>query len=86
MVRDTDNPIKNWAEDLDGRFSKEGMQMVIRFMKRCSTSLITRQTQLKTTMRYHLTPVIRAIIKKSQTINAGAVVEKREPLALLVGT
>ena len=48
-------------------------------MKRCSTSLIVRETQIKTTMRYHLTPVRMVIIKSLQTINAGEGVEKREP-------
>ena len=40
--------------------------------------------QIKATMRYHLTPVRMAIVKKSRN-NAGEGVEKRDPLALLVG-
>ena len=47
-------------------------------MKGCSTSLIIREMQIKTTMRYHLTLVRIAIIKNLQTINAGEGVEKRE--------
>ena len=72
------DPIKKWAKELNRYLFREDLQMANKHMKRCSTSFIIREMQIKTTLRYHFTPVRMAAIQKR-------VWRKGNPLTLLVG-
>jgi hypothetical protein len=85
VCRKSNNPIKNWGSELNKEFSNEEYRITEKHLKKCSTSSIIREMQIKTTLRLHLTPVRMAKTKVQVTADAVEDVEKEEPSSIVGG-
>jgi hypothetical protein len=79
-----DTPVKKWTHELNREFSKEEVQMASKYVKKYSTSQVIKEMKMKTTLRFHLTPV-RMPKSRVITTNAGQDVVKQEPLHTVDG-
>jgi hypothetical protein len=63
--RELNNPIKKWGTELNKEFSTKEYRMAEKHLKKCSTSLVIREMQIKTALRFHLIPIRMTKIKRS---------------------
>ena len=83
--RKSNNRIKKWGSELNKEFSPEEYQMAEKHLKKCSASLIIREMQIKTTLRFHLTPDRMAKIKNSGNSRYWLDVEKEDDSSIVGG-
>jgi hypothetical protein len=76
--------MKKWAHEFNRAFSKEEVQMASKYMKNCATSHVIKETQIKTALRFHLTPVKMAIVKAYDNEKCWQGCQQ-EPYTMLVG-
>ena len=63
--RETNHPLKKWETELNKGFLPEEYEMAEKHLKKRSTSLVIKEMQINTTLRFRLTPVRKAKIKNS---------------------
>ena len=83
--REPNNPIKLWGTELNREFSTEETQMAEKHLKKCSTSLVIREMQIKMTLKFHLKLVRMPKIKTQVTADAAEQLEKEEYSSIAVG-
>jgi hypothetical protein len=78
--------LKTWAHELNREFSKEEVEMARKYMKKCSTFLVIKEMQVKTTLRFHLTSQLEWLYSRTITAtNAGNDKVKQEPFYTVCG-